>query len=90
LTAPRFIRSQLWVEFPLMVLEHASAVCLGTSERWAAAALKTQFNWLRVVSPKACQPAEYRKQRPAPLGLLLAAPDLSTFVGVRDHFLMAT
>jgi integrase/recombinase XerD len=64
-------------------------------------ALKTWFNWLRVVSPDAWQPTEYPKQRRPPqrlvralsdaeIGLLLAAPDLSTFIGVRDHFIMAT
>ncbi len=64
-------------------------------------ALKTWFNWLRVAQPEAWQPDRFPRQRRAPrrivraltdaeVGILLAAPDLSTFVGLRDHFVMAT
>jgi site-specific recombinase XerD len=64
-------------------------------------ALRTWFNWLKVADPDAWQPDGYPRQKRAPqrlpralsdheVGLLLAAPDLSTFVGFRDHFIMAT
>ena len=64
-------------------------------------ALKTWFNWLRVAQPEAWQPSSYPKHRRPPqravralsdaeVGILLAAPDLGTFVGLRDHLIMAT
>lgn len=64
-------------------------------------ALRTWFNWLRIADPNAWQPAEYPRQKRAPqrlarvlsdqeVGLLLAAPDLNTYVGFRDHVIMAT
>lgn len=64
-------------------------------------ALRAWFRWLAVIDPQAWQPSGYpRMRRPAPrlvralsdaeVGVLLAAPDLSTFVGFRDHVIMAT
>ncbi|MCD7096895.1 tyrosine-type recombinase/integrase [Stenotrophomonas sp. MMGLT7] len=64
-------------------------------------ALRRWFAWLRDVAPDAWQPSHWPKgKRGAPrlvralsdaeVGLLLAAPDLSTYVGLRDHVIMAT
>ena len=64
-------------------------------------ALRTWFNWLRIADPEAWQPAGFPRQKRSPqrlpralsdqeVGLLLAAPDLSTYVGFRDHVIMAT
>ena len=64
-------------------------------------ALRTWFNWLKAMQPDAWQPDSFPRQRRPParlvralsdseVGQLLAAPDLSTFVGLRDHVIMAT
>lgn len=64
-------------------------------------ALKTWFQWLRAMEPDQWQPTAWPKSRRPParvvraltdaeVGQLLAAPDLSTFVGLRDHAIMAT
>ena len=64
-------------------------------------ALKAWFRWLRIALPAAWQPTTYPRQRKLPprvvraltdaeVGILLAAPDLTTFVGLRDHVIMAT
>jgi site-specific recombinase XerD len=66
-----------------------------------ASALRTWFQWLRMAQPEAWQPTSWPRQRRPPervvralsddeVGRLLAAPDLSTFVGLRDHVIMAT
>lgn len=66
-----------------------------------ASALRTWFHWIRTAQPDAWQPTSWPRQRRGPrrivralsddeIGRLLAAPDLSTFVGFRDHVIMAT
>jgi integrase/recombinase XerD len=63
--------------------------------------LKAWFKWLRVAAPHMWQPGQYPKQMrlhrrlvraltDVEVGMLLAAPDLSTFVGLRDHVIIAT
>lgn len=64
-------------------------------------ALRAFFAYLHQVDPLAWQPSGWPRMRRQPkklvralsdaeVGVLLAAPDLSTFVGLRDHFVMAT
>ena len=64
-------------------------------------ALAAWFRWLAIAAPEDWRPVQLpRRKRPPPrlvralsdaeVGLLLAAPDLTTFVGMRDHFAMAT
>lgn len=65
------------------------------------AALRCWFGWRRMVDARAWAPVDWPVTRPvlrrpvmalsdAEVGLLLAQPDLSTFVGLRDHLIMAT
>lgn len=71
------------------------------SMRLEISALRSWFGYLAVIDPEAWQPSSYpRPPRPAQnlvralsdaeVGVLLAAPDLTTFVGLRDHVIMAT
>lgn len=64
-------------------------------------ALKAWFAWLRHADPEAWQPTSFPRRRRPParpvralsdgeMGMLLAAPDLTTFVGLRDHLIIAT
>lgn len=64
-------------------------------------ALRSWFAWRNMVDPAGWQPSGWPRMRRVPermvralddheMGVLLAAPDLSTFVGLRDHFIMAT
>ena len=64
-------------------------------------ALRAWFSFLVRLDPNARQPAEWPRMRRSPqrlpralsdaeVGRLLAAPDLATFVGFRDHVIMAT
>lgn len=66
-----------------------------------ASALRAWFGWLSIAMPDAWRPIQMpRTKRPparvvralsdAEVGLLLAAPDLTTYVGFRDHVIMAT
>lgn len=63
--------------------------------------LRSWFRFLRQVDPLAWQPGGWPRMRRPPrrlpralsdaeVGVLLAAPDVRTFVGLRDHFAMAT
>ncbi len=64
-------------------------------------ALKAWNRWLAIAMPDSWAPVEIpRQRRPPPrvvmalseveVGMLLAAPDLGTYVGFRDHVIMAT
>lgn len=64
-------------------------------------ALTAWFRWMEIAAPDDWRPVKLpRRRRPparlvralsdAEVGLLLAAPDLTTFVGLRDHFAIAT
>ncbi|MDR7193396.1 integrase/recombinase XerD [Luteimonas terrae] len=64
-------------------------------------ALRSWFAWRHMVDPAGWQPSGWPRMRRAPerlvralddheMGVLLAAPDLATFVGLRDHLIMAT
>ncbi|WP_157745406.1 tyrosine-type recombinase/integrase [Luteimonas chenhongjianii] len=64
-------------------------------------ALRSWFAWRNMVDPAGWQPSGWPRKRRVPermvralddheMGVLLAAPDLSTFVGLRDHLIMAT
>lgn len=64
-------------------------------------ALRAWFRWRHMDDPHGWQPSGYPRMRRPParlvralsdheMGVLLAAPDLSTFVGLRDHLIMAT
>lgn len=64
-------------------------------------ALRAWFRWVEHTDPGAWRPESFPRMRRAPqrlgftltdadVGLLLAAPDLGTFVGFRDHVIMAT
>lgn len=64
-------------------------------------ALRAWFRWVEQMDPGAWRPSSWPRMRRAPkrvnftlsdadVGMLLAAPDLGTFVGFRDHVIMAT
>lgn len=64
-------------------------------------ALRAYFRWLEIIGSDEWRPLVLPKQRKVPtrtvralsdaeVGLLLAAPDLTTFVGLRDHVIIAT
>jgi len=64
-------------------------------------ALRSWFAWRHMVDPQGWQPSGWPRMRRPPqrlvralsdqeMGVLLAAPDLSTFIGLRDHLIMAT
>lgn len=64
-------------------------------------ALRSWFAWRHMVDPDGWQPSGWPRMRRRPkrlvraysdheMGVLLATPDLSTFVGLRDHLIMAT
>ncbi len=64
-------------------------------------ALRAYFRWLEISAPQAWRPVELPRLRRVPprlvralsdgeVGMLLAAPDLTTFVGLRDHLIIAT
>lgn len=65
------------------------------------AALRCWYGWRRTVDPTCWVPVAWPKTRPVSprpvfhlcdhdVGVLLAQPDLSTFVGLRDHLIIAT
>lgn len=82
-------------------LRARSARLAPRSMRLEISALRAWFAYLAIIDPEAWQPASYpRTPKPAQhlvralsdaeVGVLLAAPDLATFVGLRDHVIMAT
>lgn len=82
------------------VATHRDRLAPATLKR-ELAALRCWFRWRRLVDPEAWAPTRWPRTprvraRPvmalsdAEVGLLLAQPDLSTFVGLRDHVIMAT
>lgn len=64
-------------------------------------ALRAYYRWLEIIGADEWRPLVLPKQRKVPtstvralsdaeIGILLAAPDLTTFVGLRDHVIIAT
>jgi site-specific recombinase XerD len=63
--------------------------------------LRAYFRWLEISEPNAWRPTTLPKLRKVPprvvraltdaeIGMLLATPDLATYVGLRDHLIIAT
>lgn len=82
-------------------LQARGRVLAAASWNLEVSALRAWFRWQRAIDPRAWQPEDWPRMRRAPrrlaftlsdadVGRLLAAPDLATFVGFRDHVIMAT
>lgn len=82
-------------------LRARSGVLSPNSVNMEISALRSWFAWRHMVDPAGWQPSGWPRMRRRPerlvralddheVGVLLAAPDLSTLVGLRDHLIMAT